>query len=62
MNKKLKLSYIPFKHCNCIPHKHYDLHTIEKEPDNIACILTDNKGAKLIRKWINLYNNRIDEK
>jgi hypothetical protein len=57
--KKLKLTYIPFSYGNCIPHPHYDLHTDEQKPGNIACILTDKEGAKLIRKWIKDYNKEI---
>lgn len=57
--KKLKLSYIPFKDCNCIPHPHYDLHTVEKNPQNIGCIFTDKEGAKLIKKWIKNHNKDI---
>jgi hypothetical protein len=56
---KLKLTYIPFKHASCIQHPHYDLHTVEKNPSNVACILTDKTGAKLIRKWIQNYNRGI---
>ena len=55
---KLKLTYIriPKGTQGCIPESHYDLHTIEKEPSNIACILTNKEGAKLIRKWIKRNN------
>lgn len=58
--KKLKLTYVrlPVGTFGCIPENHYDLHTDEKEPTNIACILTDKEGAKLIRKWINIENDR----
>lgn len=58
--KKLKLTYIrlPKGTFGCIPENHYDLHTVGKNPENIACILTNEKGAKLIRKWINIENNR----
>lgn len=54
--KKLKLSYINYKNMSCIPHPHYDLHTDGQKLENIACILTDKKGAKLIRKLIKRYN------
>ncbi len=56
MKDKLKLTYIPYVGCSCIQHPHYDLHTDEKEPSNVACILTDKEGAKLIRKWIKRHN------
>lgn len=54
--KKLKLTYLKEKNSMCISRPHYDLHTIEKQPSNIACILTDKTGAKLIRKWIREQN------
>ena len=59
--KKLKLTYIrlPRGTVDCIPENHYDLHTDEKEPENIACILTDKDGAKLLRKWIKQHNKEI---
>jgi hypothetical protein len=55
---KLKLTYIriPEGTPGCIPRSHYDLHTDEKQPSNIACILTDKDGAKLLRKWIKIHN------
>lgn len=64
MDSKLKLVYIPFKNSYCIPHPHYDLCTIPKKKDqsdcyNVACILTDKDGAKLIRKWIKKHNKGI---
>jgi len=59
MNKKLKLVYMPFKGGGCISHPHYDLCTNEKEPSNVACILTDKEGAKLLRKWIKGHNKEI---
>jgi len=64
MNKKLQLIYIrlPKGIVGCIPESHYDLCTLEKEPKNIACILTDKEGAKLIRKWIRIENNLLDER
>ena len=46
---KLKLTYINIP-CCAVRVPHYDLHTDEKEPKNIACIVTDKNGAKLIRK------------
>jgi len=58
MNKKLQLIYIrlPYGTPGCIPQSHYDLCTFEKNPQNIACILTDKDGAKLLRKWIIQHN------
>lgn len=58
--KKLKLTYvrIPKGTIGCIPESHYDLHTVEKNPLNVACILTGKDGAKLIRKWIKNYNEK----
>lgn len=55
---KLKLTYIrlPKGTKGCIPQSHYDLHTCEKHPSNVACILTDKEGASLIRKWIEVHN------
>ena len=55
---KLKLTYINSQTGVCIPHPHYDLHTDEEDPKNIACILTDKEGAKLIRKWIKQHNSK----
>jgi hypothetical protein len=57
--KKLKLVYIPYKNSSCIQQPHYDLCTNEKEPCNIACILTNKKGADLIGKWVKLHNKEI---
>lgn len=56
---KLQLVYLPYKNMSCIQHPHYDLCTLEKEPKNIGCILTDKDGAKLIRKWIKEHNKGI---
>jgi len=56
ISDKLQLVYLPNKDMGCIPHAHYDLCTLEKEPKNVACILTDKAGAKLIRHWINQHN------
>lgn len=58
MKKKLKLTYIrlPKGTIGCIPESHYDLHTDENEPSNVACILTGKDGAKLIRGMIKKYN------
>ena len=56
---KLQLVYLPYKDMMCIKHPHYDLCTLEKEPKNIGCILTDKDGAKLIRKWIKEHNKGI---
>jgi len=55
---KLKLTYIRLSKgvSSCIPQSHYDLHTVEKQPSNVACILTDKNGAELIRKWIKIHN------
>jgi hypothetical protein len=55
---KLKLTYIrlPLGTKGCISQSHYDLHTVEKQPSNIACILTNKEGATLIRKWIRREN------
>lgn len=58
--EKLQLVYLKDKNLGCIPHAHYDLCTNEKEPQNIACILTDKDGAKLIRKWIKNYNRSLE--
>jgi len=51
---KLKLTYVPS--CLEVVVPHYDLHTNDKNPVNIACIATDKNGAKLIREWIKQYN------
>ncbi len=58
MKNKLQLTYIrlPEGVSGCIPRSHYDLHTIEKNPSNVACILTDKEGAKLIRSWVKKHN------
>jgi len=57
MKKKLKLTWIPYKCCaTTVPH--YDLHTDEKQPSNVACIVTNKNGAKLIRKWIKQHNKK----
>jgi len=55
---KLKLTYvrIPKGTEGCIPESHYDLHTVEKSPSNLACILTDKAGATLIRDWVKKHN------
>lgn len=62
IKEKLQLTYIriPKGTVGCISESHYDLCTLEKNPKNIGCILTDKEGAKLIRKWINLHNNKED--
>lgn len=57
--KKLKLTHIPGNNLDCIQHPHYDLHTDEKEPQNVACILTDKDGVKLLRKWIKQHNKEV---
>ena len=54
--KKLKLTYIPIKGCLYCPGPHYDLHMDGKRPYSVACIATDAKGAKLIRKWVRKHN------
>ena len=55
---KIKLTYIhiPKGTVGCIPESHYDLHTVEKHPSNIACILANKDGAALIRRLIVIYN------
>jgi len=62
MNKKVKLIYVrlPKGMAGCIPESHYDLCTDEKEPSNIACILTDAKGAKFIRGLLDIHNACVD--
>jgi len=57
---KLKLTYIrlPKGIQGCIPESHYDLHTDEKEPSNIACILTDKYGASIIRKLLAMQESK----
>lgn len=62
MKDKLQLTYIrlPEGALGCIPQSHYDLCTLEKNPSNVACILTDAEGAKLIRKWIKEHNKGIE--
>ncbi len=57
---ELKLTYIRVSKgtVGCIPESHYDLHTVEKRPSNLACILTDKDGAKLIRAWIRKHNEK----
>lgn len=59
MNEKLQLVYLRNKNLGCIPHAHYDLCTTGKDPQNVACILTDKDGAKLIKKWIKEHNVNI---
>ena len=56
--KKLKLTYIrlPKGTVGCIPESHYDLHTDEEFPSNVACILTDKDGAKFIRGLLDIHN------
>jgi len=46
----LKLTWIPFKGCPAITWPHYDLHTDEDKPQNIACISTNKKGAEILRR------------
>lgn len=53
---KLQLVYLSNKNMSCIRHPHYDLCTLEKEPKNIGCVLTNKYGAKLIKKWIKEHN------
>ena len=55
---KLQLIWIPFKGCPYIDKPHYDLCTIEKSSYNIACIATDKKGAKIIRRLLKEWNIR----
>jgi len=61
MDKKVKLTYVrlPKGTKGCIEQSHYDLHTDEKNPSNIACVLTDKEGAKLLRSWIEAHNTCI---
>ena len=60
--KKLKLTYIPYSYGSCIPHPHWVLHTDEKNPRNIACVLlADKKDIKLLRKWVGNYNEENHE-
>jgi hypothetical protein len=59
---KLQLVYLKEKGMACISHAHYDLCTIEKEPKNVACILTDKSGARLLRSWIKSYNESQGDK
>ena len=54
--KKLQLVWMPYKGCPNCPEPHYDLCSINKSPENIACISTTKIGAKLIRKCIRSYN------
>jgi len=60
---KLKLTYIriPKGTIGCIPQSHYDLHTVEKEPQNVACILAGKEGITLIKKWVKEYNLKNKE-
>lgn len=60
--KKLKLTYIriPKGTVGCIPQSHYDLHTDEVEPKNIACILTDKEGAKIIKDMVRIFNDEVE--
>lgn len=60
MDKKLQLVYLRDKYLGCIPHAHYDLCTLEDEPLNVACILTDKEGAKLIRGLLKEHNSCVD--
>jgi len=55
---KLKLTYIrlPKGTKGCIPQSHYDLHTVEANPSNVACILANKEGARILRKLIKNYN------
>ncbi len=60
--KKLKLTYIriPKGTIGCIPQSHYDLHTDEAKPKNVACILTDKEGAKVIKTMVRIFNDEIE--
>ncbi len=53
-NKKLKLTWIPYK-CSRIDYPHYDLHTDEKIPKNIACILVQPNHGYILRKMLKAY-------
>ena len=59
---KLKLTYIriPKGTVGCIPQSHYDLHTVEKQPSNVACILARGEGLELIRKWVKEHNKLME--
>lgn len=61
MKNKLNLVYIKEKNMSCIPQPYYDLYEDNGKGTgyNIACILTDKEGAKLIRKWIKQHNEDI---
>ena len=54
---KLQLVYQRLHNMSCIQHPHWDLCTLEKEPKNIACILSagkeENKILKEMVKWWN---------
>ena len=60
MSKKLKLTYIREKGGVCIEHPHYDLHTDETEPENVACILINPKNVKILKKMVELYNKYLE--
>ena len=56
---KLKLTYIrlPRGTTGCIPESHYDLHTDEPNPSNVACIFYSGKEeVKVLRRMVKLYN------
>jgi len=57
VNMKLQLVYQRIKNMSCISHPHYDLCTVEKDPKNIACILSGGKESnKILKKMVKLYN------
>jgi hypothetical protein len=48
---------------SCIPHSHWDLCTDEKDPKNIACILSGGKESnKILKEMVKLYNGEKDAK
>ena len=60
---KLKLVYLRDKWMSCIPHSHWDLCTDEKDPKNIACILSGGRESnKILKEMVKLYNGEKDAK
>lgn len=58
--EKLQLVFLKDKWMSCIPHSHYDLCTVEKEPKNIACILSgDRYSNNILKKMVKLYNQYL---
>lgn len=58
MKERLKLTWIPERCCAISNTGHYDLHTDEKKPFNVACIVTDSEGIKVLRKMVKDYNGK----